>query len=378
MKSSKKELRVAIILSELRPGGMERVVAHLARGLAQRGIGVLVVCLEKPGALASELEYSGVQVKALNSRAGKDLRALWVLRALLRDFDASVVHVHDYASAPYAALAGRVALGRPVLFTAHGLLFEGFEGLRRRCRFFSRFFSAITAVSEEVAKRHAEYLGRGASIPVVRNGVPVVERSQELREAARVEMGLGPDDRLFLAVGNPRPEKGFEDLIDATALLGNAFGGRILTAVAGGLGDTPYCLMLKRRVEEKAVGRHFRFLGFRRDTAALYSAADVFVLSSRSEGLPMVVLEAMTAGLPVIATRVGGVPGAVDECGLLVAPGRPEELAEAMARMIQEEGLAERLGRAGKARAVERFGVDRMVDEYVNWYGRLLEGRSAS
>jgi len=352
---------------------MERVVVHLARGLAGRGIATLVICLEEPGALASELDPSAVGLEALHSHTGKDVRAVWRLRSLLQAFRPSVVHVHDYASAPYAVLGGRLALRKPVLFTAHGLLFEGFEGLRGRYRFFSRFFSGITAVSEEVSARHRAYLGWGKAIPVVRNGVPAVNRGAGLREEVRRELGLSPDDRLFLAVGNPRPEKGFEDLIDATALLGKEARGKVraYTAVAGRFDGSAYCRMLSGRVEEQGVQDRCLFLGYRKDTAALYSAADAFVLSSRSEGLPMVILEAMTAGLPVIATRVGGVPDAVGDRGLLVDPGAPEALASAMARMVEDDDLAQGLGRAGQRHALAEYGVDRMVDEYVARYRML-------
>jgi len=133
--------------------------------------------------------------------------------------------------------------------------------------------------------------------------------------------------------------------------------------------------MLHRRVEERRVQNRFRFLGFRSDTTALYSAADVFVLSSRSEGLPMVILESMMAGLPVLATSVGGVPDAVGDRGLLVEAANPEQLAFAMERILSEEGLADRLGRRGREHALSTYGVDRMVDDYICCYDALVARR---
>jgi len=380
MEKAPRGLRVALVLTELRAGGMERVVVHLSRGLVGRGIPTLIVCLQEPGALAGEFgPEDGIRLEALHSTTGKDIWAVTRLTRMLQRFQASVINVHDYASAPYAVLAGRFALRKPVLFTAHGLLFEGFERLQRRYRFFSHFFSGITAVSEEVAERHREYLRWRGPMRLVRNGVPEVKQSGVLGEAVRKELGIAPSNWLFLAVGNARPEKALEELIDATALLGNGpEGGKIVTAVAGQLDGSPYCNMLLRRVEEKGVGKRFHFLGFRPDTAALYSAADAFVLCSRSEGLPMVILEAMMAGLPVIATRVGGVPDALGDRGLLVEPGKPEQLAHAMERMVLEDRLAHRLGRAGKAHASSQFGVGRMVEAYIACYRSLVEKRSVS
>lgn len=379
-KSSQQELRIAIILSELRPGGMERVVVHLAKGLASRGIATMVVCLQNPGDLAPELNGSGVQLEALRSLSGKDISALWRLRTLLWRFCPSVINVHDYASTPYAVAANWFAYRSPILFTAHGLLYEGFDGLRRRYRFFSRFFTRLTAVSETVAERHKEYLNWSGQVPVIRNGVPAIQRNTQLRDAVRAELGIMPNVLLFLAVGNPRPEKGFEDLIDATAILRDMEGRErdFVVGVAGKLIDSEYCRMLYRRVEERSVQDRFWFIGFRRDTTALYSAADVFVLSSRSEGLPMVILESMMAGLPVVATRVGGVPDAVGDRGLLVEAANPEQLAFAMRRILSEEGLADRLGRAGREHAISTYGVDRMVDDYIACYEDMVAQRASA
>ena len=356
------------------------MVVHLAKGLSARGIATIVVCLQNPGELSQELEGTGVHFKALRSLAGKDISALWRLRTLLRRFCPSVINVHDYASTPYAVAVNWFAYRSPILFTAHGLLYEGFDGLRKRYRFFSGFFSRLTAVSEKVAERHKEYLSWSGHVHVIRNGVPAIQRNTQLRDAVRAELGIRPDVLLFLAVGNPRTEKGFEYLIDATAILRDTEGREqdFVVAIAGKLTDSEYCRMLHRRVEKRSVQDRFRFLGFRNDTPALYSAADIFVLSSRSEGLPMVILESMMAGLPVVATRVGGVPDVVRDRGLLVESANPEQLAFAMGRIVSEEGLADRLGRTGKEHALSTYGVDRMVDDYIACYETLVARRASA
>ncbi len=365
--------RVAIVLSELRPGGMERVVVHLAAGLSKRGVPVLVVCLQNPGVLAPELNGNGVRVVALESYSGKDLSALWKLSKELRQFHPSVINIHDYASLPYVALANILALHRPIVFTAHGLLYEGFENLQRRNRFFSRFLTAFSAVSDKVANRHKEYLGWTKPVQVIANGVPSICRNLEQRNQVRDELGCRPGTHLFLAVGNPRPEKGFENLIEAVALLRDRFESvdNFVVAVAGTLTESDYCRMLLRKVDELGLQKSFKFLGFRQDTAALYSAADSFVLSSRSEGLPMVILEAMMAGLPVIATRVGGIPDAVGDVALMVDAKQPEQLADAMERFLSDASCCDALAKKGKDHVEQKFGVDRMVDEYIDWYERV-------
>jgi len=270
--------------------------------------------------------------------------------------------------------ANWLAYNTPILFTAHGLLYEGFNKLRRRYRFFSKFFTLLTAVSETVADRHKVYLNWLSHVSVIRNGVPAIQRNKQLRDAVRAELGIRPDTLFFLAVGNPRPEKGFEYLIDATAILRDTEERKqdFVVAIAGKLTDSEYCRMLHRRIEERSVQDRFRFLGFRDDTTALYSAADVFVLSSRSEGLPMVILESMMTGLPVVATSVGGVPDVVGNNGLLVEAANPKQLAGAMNRMINEDGLADRFGYTGREHVLFTYGVNRMVDDYIACYEAMV------
>lgn len=351
---------------------MERVVVHLASGLAERGVSVLVVCLQNPGVLASELVDSKINLIALKSSRGKDISAAWRLRTELLQFRPLVISVHDYTSLPYSILANLLTFkSSPVLFTAHGLLFEGFEPLKRRLRFFSSFLTGISAVSEKVAQRHQRYLNWQKPITLISNGVPIFERSMELHDKVREELGCPDDKFLFLVVGNPRPEKGFEDLLDAVALLRKNHD-HFLVAVAGTLSDSKYCQSLLTKLESLELQKHCCFLGFRDDTLALYSAADAFVLSSRSEGLPMVILEAMTAGLPIIATCVGGVPDVVGDKGLLVPPTDPNKLSSAMHRLIVDRKLARQLGNAGQVHAKENYGVDSMVENYIAYYKDAL------
>jgi len=365
--------RVAIIISELRPGGMERVVVHLASGLAEQGVPVLVICLQEMGTLSPELDRTGVRIIALESNNGKDFSALWKLRKELKQFRPSVINLHDYTSLPYAALANFLALRCPLTFSAHGLLYQGFESLQRRNSFFSRFLTSFSAVSDKVAKRHREYLNWSKSIQIIANGVPPICCNQEQRNQVRDELGCESGTHLFLAVGNPRPEKGFEDLIDAVALLRDRKEAtcNFLVAVAGTLTESDYCKMLLRKVEELSLQKHFKLLDYRQDTTALYSAADSFVLSSRSEGLPMVILEAMMAELPVITTSVGGIPDAVGDVASMVDPQQPEELSNAMMHLMVDNSFHNQLAKSGKEHVEKNFGVGRMVDAYVEWYSQV-------
>ena len=126
MSDQAQELRIALVLSELRPGGMERVVIHLAQGLASRSIPTLVVCLQSKGTLAPEFADINVELVALGSLSGKDFGAIWRLRKVLQRFKPSIINIHDYSSAPYAIAANWLSSKAPVQFTAHDRLYEVF------------------------------------------------------------------------------------------------------------------------------------------------------------------------------------------------------------------------------------------------------------
>jgi len=369
-------VRIAFVITEMRPGGMERIVLHLAKSLVDRGNDVLVVCMERGGQLYPLLKQAGVFAVVINSTGSADVSGLYRLISALRSFEPSVVHLHDYSSLPYAAVANFFAGRNPLLFTAHGLLYEGFEPLQKRLRFFSRFLTSISAVSSKVAQRHKMYLAWKKEIPVISNGVPEVSIDPQNRCLVREELGIDEDTFLFLAVGNPRPEKAFEDLLDAAGLLRDQ-GYNFYVAIAGTLTESDYCQNLLKQLDSMELQDHCLFLGFRDDTAALYAAADAFVLSSRSEGLPMVILEALMTGLPVISTRVGGIADAVGCIVELVDPCDPVQLSRAMNKALDEKntGTAQ-ISREERVKYIkDRFGLESMAEQYLKYYASISRQR---
>lgn len=362
------QCRICIIVSELRPGGMERLVVHLAMEMSRRNIPVKVICLQNAGTLSPLLREKNIDLIALESNSGKDFKALYHLSKELKQFRPTVIHIHDYASLPYAVLANLFALRSPLLFTAHGLLYEGFENLQGRLRFFSRFLTGLSAVSDKVATRHREYLGWEKEIRIIQNGVPPVPVDTIQRRHVRKEFGCDESTYVFLAVGNPRPEKAFDDLLDTVATLKARHTEKFFVAIAGTLEVNDYCQGLLAKLDQLDLADCCRFLGFRDDTPALYSAADCFVLSSRSEGLPMAILEAMSAGLPVVSTDVGGIADAVGDHVLLVETQQPRQLADAMQCIMNDDVIRMSLAENGRKYVEEHFGLSRMVADYLDWY----------
>ena len=235
----------------------------------------------------------------------------------------------------------------------------------------------VTAVSPTAAEEYVRLLGWHGKVEVIDNGTPPIARSVELRVDVRRSLDLADDTFVFLAVGNVKPEKGFNDLLAAAASLRELAAGRkFAVLIAGGAADAECYAGLIARHKALGLDGVVQFLGFRPDTPALYSAADAFVLSSRKEGLPMVLLEAMSSGLPVTATVVGAVPEVIrpNTDGLLVAPTAVDALAHAMYRIMAEPALRVSLGKAARARIAEQYSVPRMAERYLEVYAVAAGG----
>ena len=370
--------RVAIVISELRAGGAERVVVHLAGALKRMGVHPTVICLQNKGPLAVLLESNGIPVHALESMRGYDVPAIGRCTGILRRIGPSVINVHDRSSLPYAVLANRAAGHRPVVFSCHGLLVQAHSAPRLIARAAMRDVQVVTAVSDATAQEYSLLLDWSKDVRIIPNGVPLASPASSQRQMLRAELGLTDGHFVFLAVGNVKPEKAFDILIRAAYLLRNRTGAhRFAVLVVGNTANEAYAPLEEARTRLGLQGT-LSFLGYREDTYALYAAADAFVLPSRKEGLPMVLLEAMAAGLPVVATRVGGVPDVIQHgaTGLLVTPESPDELADSMSTLMHDTSLRAEIGMRGQQRIRQNFSIEHMARGYLEAYSQATVGWS--
>jgi glycosyltransferase involved in cell wall biosynthesis len=228
----------------------------------------------------------------------------------------------------------------------------------------------VTAVSQAVAETIAKY--PGPPVLVVPNGVSV-SLDVEARSLARAELGLDGEDPLVVHVGNIRPGKGQDVLIDAAALLRER--GIKVTVVSIGVEKNPGDhRRLQAKVVDTGLDGGFRFLGRRPDALRFIAAADVYVNPAHFEGLPLTVLEAMALGRPVVATAAGGVGSLVkdEETGLLVAPGDAAGLAAAIERLLVDRSLAAGLAKAGADLVAQSYGLEPMVRTFESIYRSVL------
>ncbi len=362
-------LRIVELVPSLDVGGAERMAALMAMELQALGHRVTLVSLyDSTGSwIEAELRSAGVPLRFLGKEPGLDLRVIPRLRSLLRGLRPDVVHTHLH-TLKYLLPAG-FGLGHRVVHTIHNLAEHEIE-LSGRVVHHLAFRAGVVpvAIGDAVAAsvRRTYGLAPGRTIP---NGIPVAASvaPDGARAQVREELGLPGDVPVVVTVGRLNPQKNHALLLEAFARLPPAV--HLLVVGEGELRGE-----LSRRAGELGIGGRVHFLGVRRDVPRVLAAADVFALASGWEGNPLVVMEAMAAGLPVVATSVGCVPELVaPDTGRLVPPGEPAAFAAALAELCSDLVLARRLGTAARAVALARFDAPVMARAYTELFAVLTK-----
>ena len=363
-------LRLLVVVDSLEVGGAERHVVDLVLAIRREGHADTVAC-SVSGSLAEPLEAARIPVRPLVGRILKrrvSLPYALGLRKLLGKDRFDLVNAHVYASAAAAALAS-VGTSLPLVVTEHTeALWQGRAG-----RVFSlwmyRRVARVIAVSDAIRRRLIERDGvPPAKITVVPNSVPPARDSHGDAMPLPAE-GLR-DGPLVGVVARLQPEKGVTSFLKAAAHVAKEFPAARFVVV----GDGP----LREEVFGLAEGLGIRdrvlFLGFRPDAQALIKMMDVVAVPSVSEGTPLVVLEAMASGVPVVASAVGGIPDQIRHGreGILVPPGDPRALGDALLGMLREPERARSMGEAGRLRAGTEFSHENMVRRVEEIYRAAL------
>jgi glycosyltransferase involved in cell wall biosynthesis len=360
-----------LVITLAEAGGAQSYVASLLPALTSRF--EVVVAAHGDGPLREAVVGSAARYVPLRHvrrpiRPLRDLLGLIELTRLLRRERPEIVHASSSKAGVLTRVAARLA-GIPIcVFTVHGWAFTAHAGLASRLyRWADRLVRPLTTAAICVSDGELKAgVGAGTCDPdrtvVIPNAVDVSAAPRSRHDRATP---------LILAVGRLKAPKDFVTFVRALgALPAGSFEALIV-------GDGPDRLELEEEIRTLGLADSVQLAGERRDVPELLARADVFVLSSRSEGLPVSVLEAMAAGLPVVASRVGGVPEVVVDgrTGVLVRPSDPDELAAALQRLVDHPALRRRLGAAGRARAEERFDLARFQREHLELYSRELTRR---
>ena len=344
-------------------GGSETLALDLSRRWRAAGVDVRICCLyERAGALTSQFDAAGVPYDLLDIGGKRALgRALAVAR-YLRRHRPRAVHVHHFGILLNVLPAALITGCPTVVFTEHSIFgISRKPWMRRAVRWVTRFVSKMTCVSSTLVEYFGTLGVAHDKMALVYNGVDTHKFQPPLppRTASAIPR--------IIAVGRLVEEKDYPALLQALRILkdrGIAFSAEIV-------GTGPLAAVLAAERADLGLDQEVQFLGRREDIAALLRAADIYVLSSKSEGMPIALLEAMATGLPTVATAIAAVPEVIvhEVNGLLVPPADVQALADGMARLIADPALRARIGQRGLVDVAKLFSIENTTQLYAEYLG---------
>lgn len=357
-------IRVLHLVPGLDVGGLEKLAVEFARWIDRDRFEPIFASLERSGRLGDEIRSMGFVVESYDKPPGLRPRMILKLARSIRRIRPRVVHTHNAGPLIYGALAARLASVPAVIHTRHHgrdhVIDHRSIALSRAA---SKLVDRVVCVSRDGARVAEEEGISSRRLGVIWNGIDVERFDQS---------GPIPSGPVVL-VARLRPEKGIEHLIAAVSRIA-ASHPNLRVEIAG---DGDMETSLRELVASKGLEDRITFLGHVEDVPALLRRASCLVLPSLTEGISLTLLEAMSRGLPVVTTRVGGSPEVVvdGETGLLVPPADAAALGAALARIHDDPAEARRMGDAGRVRAEQSFNVRRMIADYESLYREILEGK---
>ncbi len=346
--------KILYVIWSLGLGGAEQVVIRLAAGLDRKRFHPVICCLNEPGPFANQAAEHGIEVVALHKRGPYDLRVIPRLIRVIRERRIDIVHTHLWGANLWGRLAAKLA-GVPVIITEHNVdVWKRWHHVVLD-RWLSRWTARLLAVSQHVREfyeAHGIGLGRWQ---VIYNGVDTPPTPPS--PAPRDVVGW---------IGRLVPAKAPQVFLEAVARASH----QVPRLKALIVGDGPLRAELEAQARRLGISDRVIFAGLRQDVPSLLTGMEALVFSSEREGLSIAMLEAMAAGTPVIATRVGGTPELIEDgrTGLLVPSGDARALAEALATVLRDPALADRLRQSARERIEREFSLRRMIEAHEHLY----------
>jgi glycosyltransferase involved in cell wall biosynthesis len=380
-------IRVVVMIDTLiEPGGGERLAVENAvllnsdrfeRSLCITRWDDRLERLEPASSLLARLSEKDVRVIKLRRSSKSDVAPWWPLLRLLRHERVDVLHTHMFGSNVWGAVLGRLAHVPAIVAHEHIWAYDS-RGLRPFLdrEVIARFSNAFVTVSDESRRLMMEHERiHDRDIVVIPNGIASLPAGDGAR--VRAELGIARDAPVVGSVGNLRAQKAYEVLIEAAVRLRRSSGPDLRVLIAG---EGPERPALEQLLDASGLAGTVLLLGMRSDVPDILAALDIAVCCSDYEGSPLAVMEYMDAGLPVVATRVSGLPDVVvdGETGLLVAPRDPEALAAAIARLLGDADARKTFGARGRELRRELWNLDTWIRRIEELYERLLAERRDS
>ncbi|MEW6145835.1 MAG: glycosyltransferase family 4 protein [Thermodesulfobacteriota bacterium] len=357
--------------------GAERVICNLACEQIKSSMSLEVVYFKRPGrnSFLELLNDSRIPVHVVDSRSRLDTGAFLTLRSICLRTSPHILHSHGYKGDIFLATLKRTLKGPVIVSTKHGS-----TDATSRTSFYERlgdmslrYFDRVVAVSEYTKKKLIELHVPERKIEVIHNGIDVSSFSGAEIGSLRQSLNISEDSRVVGFIGRLGPEKGITYLLEAADRICRSTRDVYFVLIGEGI--------LKKETENFVESRKLRdriiVLGWRKDATDILLDMDMLLLPSLTEGTPMVILEAMAAGVPVIASDVGGIGEIIEDSrtGLLIKPRDPVAIVESVKALLDDGGLAERISRNAAREIESRFSARRMSEKYEKTYLSLMKAK---
>jgi glycosyltransferase involved in cell wall biosynthesis len=374
-------VNILYIIEGITFGGGDRVFMQLAEGMKAKGYGITVGCVPR-GVLAERLRELGIEVEGFNMYSKYNIRTIFQMAKFMKQKNIHIVHTQGGRAPVFGRIAARLAKV-PIVISTNPLLIdrESHRDVNKLKRLAYLLIDILTSIHVDrflvLSEPHreaiiADYNTEPSKVVKIYNGIELDKYDAKLSNGLTVrrELGIAPGSSIVGFIGRLIYQKGLPFFLQAASKVITTFPDVMFLIV----GDGP----LKAELEKLSNGLNIRqnciFTGFRQDIPDILSAVDMLVMSSLYEGMPMVILEAMAASKPVIATNVGGIPELVKngETGVLVPPEDVDVLAESIIDLLKNKDKAQQMGLAGRKRVEEEFDVNIMVRKTEEVYQELI------
>ncbi len=369
-----KRIKVFALIKGLGPGGAEKLLAlslpYINRDRFDYEVGYF---LPWKNALVPEFQRADIPVFCLNQSGAFDLRVVPRLVRLLRQRNVDLLHLHLPYSGILGRISGKLAKTSAIVYTEHSLLEHHHRLTRWANRLTYAWNDTTICVSEAVRRSvlaHTKSNGNGA-MSTIHNGIDLTllgDNSDIF--SVRQEFNIPSNHKLIVHVANFNPQKRHQDLLASARLVVNQYPNVTFLLVGHGRLES----QTRRAARDMGIAANVIFSGFRSDATRIMAAADLFVLPSQFEGLPISLLEAMGVGKPVVASRVGGIPEVITDGveGFLTDPLDPAQFADRILALLKDPDLQQRFSQNAVRRVQEHFSVQRMVERTEALYERVL------
>ena len=355
--------------------GAERVIFNLASEQVKNNIDAEVIYFKRPGgnSFLNLLNNHSIPVRTIDSKGKIDMDAFITLWRICWRAAPHILHSHGYKGDIYTAILRKFTNKYKIISTKHGSTESSskiriYEYLGDNSL---KFFDKVIAVSNFTKKRLIEKHIPEEKIEVIHNGVDISLYHRKAEGKLRTELGLPPKSKLIGFIGRFGPEKGIIYLLEAARILCRKKEGVYFVLVGDGqLREEAEAFISSNKMKDRII-----MLGWRNDATDLLADMDALLLPSLTEGTPMVILESMSLGVPVIASDVGGISEVVDnlKTGLLIKPRDPQAIADAVSYLIGNRDLAENISQNSIRQVETRFSAQRMSEQYEQTYLSLMK-----